>query len=167
MLSTYRVCIHLMGRIRSQIAGFTRSFFTVTTLRPPFCYAPTHTHAHKHIQHIHITHTHTRTHARTVHTYSTYLYIQISFDFNYDLLTNFSSYLHAFCAYSSVKVLYLPRTLKALTSSSSNQIPATVQWRGPISDNAIAACLSGCTYVRTLVRETIQSCMYVSLVLKL
>ena len=48
---------------------------------------------------------------------------------------------------------------KALTTSSSNQIPATVQWRGPISDNAIAACLSGCTYVRTLVRETIQSCI--------
>ena len=41
----------------------------------------------------------------------------------------------------------------------SNQIPATVQWRGPISDNAIAACLSGCTYVCTLVRETIQSCI--------
>ena len=37
---------------------------------------------------------------------------------------------------------------KALTASSSNQIPATVQWRGPISDNAIAACLSGCMYVR-------------------
>ena len=53
-------------------------------------------------------------------------------------------------------LLFLP---KALTASSSNQIPATVQWRGPISDNAIAACLSGCTYVRTLVRETIQSCI--------
>ena len=53
-------------------------------------------------------------------------------------------------------LLFLP---KALTTSSSNQIPATVQWRGPISDNAIAACLSGCTYVRTLVRETIQSCI--------
>ena len=37
---------------------------------------------------------------------------------------------------------------KALTASSSSQIPATVQWRGPISDNAIAACLSGCAYVR-------------------
>ena len=49
-------------------------------------------------------------------------------------------------------LLFLP---KALTASSSNQIPATVQWRGPISDNAIAACLSGCT----LVRETIQSCI--------
>ena len=35
---------------------------------------------------------------------------------------------------------------KALTSSSSNQIPATVQWRGAISDNAIAACLSERTY---------------------
>ena len=35
---------------------------------------------------------------------------------------------------------------KALTASRSNQIPATVQCRGPISDNAIAACLSGCTY---------------------
>ena len=31
--------------------------------------------------------------------------------------------------------------------------------RGTISDNAIAACLSGCIYVRTLVRETIQSCV--------
>ena len=48
---------------------------------------------------------------------------------------------------------------KALTASSSNQIPATVQWRGPISDNAIAACLSGCTYICVLVRETIQSCI--------
>ena len=46
---------------------------------------------------------------------------------------------------------------KALTTSSSNQIPATVQWRGAISDNAIAACLSGCTYVHTLVRETTES----------
>ena len=46
---------------------------------------------------------------------------------------------------------------KALTASRSNQIPATVQWRGPISDNAIAACLSGCTYICVLVRETIQS----------
>ena len=51
-------------------------------------------------------------------------------------------------------LLFLP---KAQTVSSSNQIPATVQWRGPTSDNAIAACLSRCTYVRTLVRETIQS----------
>ena len=34
---------------------------------------------------------------------------------------------------------------KALTPSSSNQIPATVQWRVAIHDNAIAACLSGCT----------------------
>ena len=48
---------------------------------------------------------------------------------------------------------------KALTASSSNQIPATVQWRGPISANAIAACLSGCMYVRMLVREIIQSCI--------
>ena len=48
---------------------------------------------------------------------------------------------------------------KALTASSSNQIPVTVQWSGPISDNAVAACLSGCMYVRTLVRETIQSCI--------
>ena len=47
----------------------------------------------------------------------------------------------------------------SLTASSSNQIPATVQWRGSISVNAIAGCLSGCTYVRTLVRETIQSCI--------
>ena len=53
-------------------------------------------------------------------------------------------------------LLFLP---KALTASSSNQIPATVQWRGPISDNAIAAFLSGCTYVRTLFREAIQSCI--------
>ena len=53
-------------------------------------------------------------------------------------------------------LLFPPKTL---TASNSNQIPATVQWRGPISDNAIAACLSGCTYVRTLVRETIQSCI--------
>ena len=29
---------------------------------------------------------------------------------------------------------------KTLTASSSNQIPASVQWRGAISDNAIAAC---------------------------
>ena len=53
-------------------------------------------------------------------------------------------------------LLFLPKTQ---TASSSNQIPATVQWRGPISDNAIAARLSGCTYVHTLVRETIQSCI--------
>ena len=54
-----------------------------------------------------------------------------------------------------LSLLFLPKTL---TASSSNQIPATVQWRGPISDNTIAACLSGCTYVYvcTLVRETIQ-----------
>ena len=78
--------------------------------------------------------------------------------------------MHAFCAYSSVKVLFLdkgapptpPQLLfppKALIASSSNQIPATVQWRGTISDNTIAACLNGCTYVCTLVRETIQSCI--------
>ena len=42
-------------------------------------------------------------------------------------------------------LLFFPA--KTLTASSSNQIPATVQWRGAISDNAIAACLSGCTYV--------------------
>ena len=60
-------------------------------------------------------------------------------------------------------LLFPPKTL---TASSYNQIPAIVQWRGPISDNAIAACLSGCTYVRTLVRETIQSCIeYFSLCL--
>lgn len=53
-------------------------------------------------------------------------------------------------------LLFLP---KALTVSSSNQIPATVQWRGAISDNAIAACLNGCTYVHTLVRETIKACI--------
>ncbi len=41
-------------------------------------------------------------------------------------------------------LLFPPKTL---TASSSNQISATVQWRGPISDNAIAACLSGCTYI--------------------
>ena len=41
-------------------------------------------------------------------------------------------------------LLFFP---KALTASSSNQIQATVQWKGPISDNAIAACLSRCTYV--------------------
>ena len=48
---------------------------------------------------------------------------------------------------------------KALTASSSRQIPATVQWRGPISDNAIAACLSGSMYVRTVVRDKLQSCI--------
>ena len=53
-------------------------------------------------------------------------------------------------------LLFLPKTL---TASSSNQIPATVQWRGPSSDNAIAACLSGCTYVHTLVRETYELCV--------
>lgn len=48
-------------------------------------------------------------------------------------------------------LLFLP---KALTTSSSNQIPATVQWRGAIGDNPIAACLIGYTYVRMLGRET-------------
>ena len=37
--------------------------------------------------------------------------------------------------------LPLPFLPKALTISSSNQIPATVQWRGAISDNAIAVQL--------------------------
>ena len=48
-------------------------------------------------------------------------------------------------------LLFPPKTL---TASSSNQIPATVQWRGPISDNAVANFttimqqkLKGCTYV--------------------
>ena len=41
-------------------------------------------------------------------------------------------------------LLFLPKTQ---TASSSNQIPATVQLKGAICDNAIAACLSGCTYV--------------------
>ena len=46
-------------------------------------------------------------------------------------------------SHPSLLLLFLP---KALTASSSNQIPATVQWRGAISDNAIAACLSERTY---------------------
>ena len=101
-------------------------------------------------------HTHNTQHTHTVRTYSTYSYKQICLDFTYDLLTYFSLCLHAFCGYSTVKVLFLPKTV---TVSSSNQIPAIVQWKGPISDNTIAACLSGCTYVHTLVTETIQSCI--------
>ena len=42
---------------------------------------------------------------------------------------------------------------KALTASNSNKIPATIQWRGTISDNAVAACLSGYAYVCTYVSQ--------------
>ena len=49
---------------------------------------------------------------------------------------------------------------KALTASNSNQIPATVQWREPISDSAVAACLSGCTYVCTYVSQRNNTVLY-------
>ena len=70
-------CLHTItgmyppnGPIRLQIAGFTRPFFTLTTLRPPFCYTCMHKHTYTHTHHMH---TYTHVHILPLYSYtSTY-----------------------------------------------------------------------------------------------